>query len=329
MFFPRNFDVLSEDVPVIALVQHLLSQGWALRDDEPTAHTATSLKAIAPASVSIDRKHFLRCLVQLQKFLDNGLPDLPSHEVTAYYRLLLEATEPSTVPRGLTAKDLRAWDASRLTEGGNDAETDSSEPVTTILRPTAKAKPAARRREHANARATAAATEESLGRLLGIEEGLGESEAPPIPPQPSGTGAPPTPQAAGSLDAHLGTGATGAEDTAEVVKPPPCEPGMVFAVDNLTVTVQQFSPSALPGGRRGYTRYIVECPLHSTAEHCGCKKHRNAGANQCAKFGPWEPVAFVCVWAQMATDFESKSEHLRAKPQQKDIAQFMKLHGWI
>eukprot|EP00969_Alexandrium_andersonii_P008749 382484-Alexandrium_andersonii.AAC.1 len=75
---------------------------------------------------------------------------------------------------------------------------------------------------------------------------------------------------------------------------------MVFTVSNLTVTVQQHAENPAPGGRKGHTRYVVECPLASTPEHCGCKKHRNAGVKQCLMLGPWEPVAFVCVWASMA-----------------------------
>eukprot|EP00969_Alexandrium_andersonii_P063686 2804597-Alexandrium_andersonii.AAC.1 len=45
----RNFGDIGEDIPVIALLQHLLSCGWTLSDDEPLAHTAATPKLIAPA----------------------------------------------------------------------------------------------------------------------------------------------------------------------------------------------------------------------------------------------------------------------------------------
>ena len=112
-------------------------------------------------------------------------------------------------------------------------------------------------------------------------------------------------------------------------KPPSTEWGDQFVVDGLVFKVDVWPLSPPPDGRRQYTRYKVNCPLASESPaHYKCQKSRSVGPAQC-ELGPWEPVAFLCLWAHQCGHCSDKSEHSRFVPKRAAIREYMVSRDWI
>ena len=82
------------------------------------------------------------------------------------------------------------------------------------------------------------------------------------------------------------------------------------------------------GDARGqfYERIIVDCQC---AHHTGprCRKRRNTGATQTAKFGPFEPYAFLGAWLLAGPRFATRSAHVKFHPSEADVQSYMHTHG--
>ena len=60
-----------------------------------------------------------------------------------------------------------------------------------------------------------------------------------------------------------------------------------------------------------------------------CKKQRTLSAGHSARFGKFEPLAYLGCWLLGAEAVGSRSEHRDFVPDVEDIEEFMKLQGWM
>ena len=85
-----------------------------------------------------------------------------------------------------------------------------------------------------------------------------------------------------------------------------------------------------PGTPGHYRRYTTVCPLARTG-HCAvnaCGKRRNCGSTQMGSLGPAAPEAFLMVWRERASAFQSKAEHQRWSPTWSEVRRYMLAQNW-
>ena len=86
--------------------------------------------------------------------------------------------------------------------------------------------------------------------------------------------------------------------------------------------------------RRGvdhpYTRFYINCPLGKCRHAQGtCGKYRGLGPMLTATHGPKESWAFLGVWAARAADYPNKDEHMRFRPSDRAVRDYLASKGML
>ena len=315
----RNFGDSDADIPTLVCLQELLRSGWSLGTEEPAMHDAFSVRCIRRA-LKVHSKYLLRCLINLDQLLASGLGGLLSGEKWEYYFLVLGSPEPRSVPVGLSSKAYRA-----LMRGDPIGDHVAPEPVCDR----------ARGESDSASSSVVMFTEGSVRRSVRSRRSRGSKETIEDIVFPMGrpTEAATAPKKGSSKASAEPAGVSPAGPSSSGPWKPPLPPstewGDQFVVDELVFKVDVWPLSPPPDGKRQYTRYKVSCPLASARpEHNKCHRSRSVGPAQC-ELGPWEPVAFLCLWAKQCGQCSGKSEHSRFVPKRSAIREYMLSKNWI
>ena len=257
---------------------------------------------------------FFRCLLILDELLATGLQGLPNDQRWEFYYLVLRSPCPQSVPLNLSADEYKST-AHRASVGDSDSSEASGSPILTEagydgqLQERSPRMPVAKRPR---------INDEGIDSLIAGAQIRGGAHS----AERSGQCAVPSPSVQPVIPATDGQWLP--------PPPPPSEHGMQFTVDHLTFSVVRWPVVPSSDGRAQRTRFFVQCPLagHVTG-HSDCKKYRNASDSHCRAFGPWEPVAYLVLWAGQCNRHLVKAEHLRAIPSATDIRDFMRSKNWI
>ena len=310
--------------PAIVLVDALVSTGW-IAGTEPRRHTPASHRIVAIGD-PIQQRHYLQCLLLIQDLWDTGMPTgLPSGQHPKYYELVMQATEPQTVPADLDGPGYAAWQANRAVQPREAASQppDPDAPVGSLAgkRAGATADAAAKRRRGGQHAAGAADTGDALWRPMPRPEVQAQEQAASGSQGRAPTGPrAPAAMAAADIDMPIGD-----------IAPQPRRPH----ADSAPLCIEGVIVGREDRGRIGdtgaYRRIMVTCPS-SIAGHCGktsCAKCRGVGLTQVAEFGPNEPYAFLGVWLAARDRFADRAAHMQYTPTREEVGEYMRAQGWM
>ena len=287
---------------VLIIMRLLGRQGWR-RGPMPAFHTETSEKTFGRDRF-VQRKAYLQCLVVLDQLRQRGLAELSSSQPIGYYRLRLHSKLPGDVPICQKSDDYFAILNGHIARGSAEHVA-----IETIV-------------------AQASDAEEEQGFQISFDDRVSEAE-------------PRTPNAGSPGEniplADIGHGS--AIQLQQVFQVPAVDSGgiVINAVQPGQYAVVlpnvRYEEHMLPGQCGHYRRLIVMCPLaecrHREAGQSGCQKKRNIGHRQTMMLGSREPEAFLGAWAAAASQFDTRSAHVRWQPPVSAVREFMARHGWL
>lgn len=310
------------------MIERLTRGGWA-RGQAPALHDATTARIFGQDKFAT-KKNYLQCLLAENLLRQRGLSALPSGQSSWYYRAVLSAERPAGVPRDGTAKVYKALvcgdgqgkeAAGDGGQGGrfaicdisaSDGSSDSDDSMLPFSLPGALA-----REESAVVSDNDAPARLAAGPSMGP---IGQSPD-DMPCRPL-RGASSSSSETQSISDDIGQ---------EVVSFGP--DGQLLPLIgarsplNECIRVEEHLRPGTPGH---YRRYTTVCPLARTG-HCAviaCGKRRNCGASQMGSLGPAAPEAFLMVWREQASAFQSKAEHQRWSPTWAEVRRYMVAQGW-
>lgn len=74
---------------------------------------------------------------------------------------------------------------------------------------------------------------------------------------------------------------------------------------------------------KDYDRLTVHCRVHGSR----CFKKRAIGAAQQVPLGPWQPIAFLAVWASQGASMAGQRDHVQFKPTLEQQRAWLTAHG--
>jgi hypothetical protein len=81
-----------------------------------------------------------------------------------------------------------------------------------------------------------------------------------------------------------------------------------------------------------YLRLGVACPYKASLHKCGkhaCHKWRGLGAAQTGRRGRLDTIGYLGTWVSRADTFADKASHMRFRPSDEQIDQWLQKHGYI
>jgi len=288
--------MLSDEVPVVAILKCLSLRGWSV-GPPPAFHVIDSPKHFGTANF-VKFRHYLQCLVDIDKIWQRGLTMLSSQQPALYYQCVLAAAAPCAVATNKSDvyyKSLLGSDAEPVPI--KDIDSDSSDPVLPSGPIPAK-KP-----RLGTARA-------SMSQLTSV---------PDTPKQQVDSG----------HAAHEVAAAPSEAAKQNSMDPVPHSEGlsddMPIAMDTEVDAVYVPWPTGQlvtvdchlrPGDVGHYKRLLIKCPLTGCTHfgHNVCQKYRSLSHAHMATFGPREPEAYLIAWAEAASSFTDRASHMRHRP---------------
>jgi hypothetical protein len=327
----------------LTCMETLLASGWA-SGHPPAMHTANSEKMFTTKDAVRD-VFYMRCLLRLSDLLVNHPDGIPSGANQRVYRGILDEAN-GRQPRGNPRAE-SVWDSESANE--SDAVADV-EMVDQVAEPDAEANsvfediadveaPLPKRQRiaaNADARKVGRAPRTPLVSCPkwpnpsshdahGVDANGSTPPNPSVNSQPSSNGVP----AANADQVETGLQSTSTD--------PPQDAGQSTEANAewrplaMHLEEQRVTGDVNFGtDRRGqtYCRIIVSCPC---AAHKGrkCQKKRNLGPAQCARFGQYEPYAFLGAWIMASARFATQAEHVKYEPTANEVEAYMVRKGWL
>ena len=327
---PRN--PLDDKTPTVLVIEHLRRAGWNI-GPAPLLHLADSPKFFGDDRFAV-RKKYLQCLVAQEPLRRKGLLALPSGESSWYYRAVLAADRPAAVPRGGKMADYKAMlegadaAAPALADrddlgvalalcDGSESDAGSDSPVSVHMVALQGSVPAgAPPSNEARHRLAAHGPLPAVASLAVVGGQAASSSAPPA-------------HSPGRVLSDRGQSEHDSDDSDGQLE------GLVAGAEaaprrqpeNACIHVEEHLAPGMPGH---YRRYTTVCPLAKTSHLSvvACGKRRNCGAAQMGRLGPAAPEAFLMVWRERASAFDTKAAHQRWSPTWAEVRRYMVDHGW-
>ncbi|MCP4242821.1 MAG: hypothetical protein GY772_19890 [bacterium] len=321
------WDVLASDTPAVVVLERLVDEGWSRATRPTPPHVPGGVKEFFAADL-VRRKPYLQCLLARERLFGAGLRSLPAQEMAGYYRCVLAASDPASVPCGQHAQAYsdrlaRLCDAQphgqgvqrALANAPADADADDVFVVGGLGAERVGggvAAASARARADQAPRTVEAIVEEVCWGLVPVGESGGAGGRGQGGSEPSAQ-----PSAANEEHIVLAGGPVSHATSRAPVREVEGRP--VFLEENA-------------GNSGYYRRYLVRCPLASGAHAEGsarCVKKRGTGFAQTRRFGQLEPVAFLGVWLRAASEFGTRAQHMAFVPPEASVEQYMREQGWL
>lgn len=273
----------------MVIIKALKATGWKFGTAVP-CHTLDT-PAIARQKDPVERKAYLQCLLFLPDIIGKGLAALSSKEVPLYYSCVLKSCSPGDIPVGRDRKFYLAL-MNGLTEPEAALHGDGHGDIIMT---------------HNKGSVMQSDEEEQTGSL--------DAEDPWHSAPIANAGGHEDPVTDDVLISHDGK---------------PQQPDLTELVPGLAIRLDERLKPGQPGH---YRRYVVRCP-HAACRHKfahpgrTCKKTRNIHVAQ-TKLGPYEPLAYLAVWARDAERHASADEHTKWRPSDEQVRAYMVEAGWL
>ena len=303
----KEWNCMDSSTPVFIIVRALIAEGWR-PGSAPKMHTCTSERLFG-VDHFVERKSYLQCLLAWKALVERGLQSLPSGKSQSYYTLVLHSDCPADVS---FARASALMQSAPVVYGRghhalplDDAAPDSSDDEVVIGQVQCSDPASAAGVVYGSSGATVPAYTTSVGALDSVVHAVAQERLQGA----SSRASPPVPIAATHKDRP---GCSSSDSDAAVIghlgergyKP-------LFRGEDLLFWVEEHG---CPGQRNHYTRLGVKCPLASCKHQRKgkpCMKYRNMHEDQQLILGPYEPEAYLRVWASMAGRANSASHHIR------------------
>jgi hypothetical protein len=323
----RSWTVMDAEYPAILLVKELVSQGWNRGEVvSHTPHNAPAKRLVAKKIV--ERKSYLRCLLVLHELFGRGLQELPVGAHETFYRCVLAARDPSTVPLRKKVQDY-----TKVLEEFGDQIVCVSAPNPRVLFPELSGERPPDEAVGVDATEGGGADPDDGNGGVGGDGGA-DRDGDAMPPdlgvggdadEDSDAGRPPSGQSS-SDDASSGDVAPVVGGSVSMLPPGWHEGDALMSLMPAMIDgnmVRQDNYYQLATGIH-YSRIGIACPMHESRGARGnkmkCFIWRNIGKDQRLGLDGVEgPVAFVTAWLRDGPNHLTRESHMRFKPAKDDV----------
>ena len=331
----RTWTITDVDTPAIIVAEHLHAQGWK-RGKTPQVHTAISPRLYMCKSI-LSQKAYLQCLAILDALFERGLPQLVTRKPMAYYKWLLSADNPASVPLFDTAQQYKALEHDGA-QGLPPAIQNGDEPQEHLvhgvvaetvpfltlddLPPTHGAASSSSRVPMAD-EGTAFYIE--VFQSLGAEpSGLACAQVDTVATHPNE----PTDAEETQHGTQLVPLSADAAQGSSVQRQKARRRGHILDAGELEGCPLKLEVWGNPTDRDYYKRYIAVCPFHSTDE-VKCWRKRNCGPGQTRLLGESEPKAFLGAWLCRAPLNTTRKDHMEEKTTNQQVKEYARRNGML
>lgn len=338
-----RLDDSPSSVPVYEMLRDLHRAGWK-RGQRTAPHTRDDGILVFDMPLNcVSMKLYYVCLRRLQTLLDQGLPNLATRQLVAYYEACLRCPNKDAVLPGLSALEykemIRSTNAGGIPEWHalEDVQADHSDCDPDVELQLAIGDLGGSTDDGRRQQSVAECVPESVrGTTLPLgaggdvllssdsdrsESGAGDASAPrshrtslagSVPGIEQAAVAQPAPKRRRGDAGPFGCDALGLER--------PIFPDFILGVP---IRLERVAPA---GGRPPYQRLVVVCPL-SHSEHADqrvCGTSRKLGGRCTERFGTVEAVGFLGAWIERARECPDRMSHMLHKPSPEEVETFLR-----
>lgn len=328
----QHWDLEHPDTPAVVVLGALAKAGW--RRQELGGHHVPGGPRVFDVEDYVAMKPYLQCLATLDRLWGRGLLLLPRGETPWYYRCVLLAAQPNSVPLGQpqaiyrnlaghpadaggqSGGDSPANDVHELASRANDAqgrESDEDQALASLALPLAQSSQPAG---------------QPL-RELGAHSGQQDSEIYGLPSRQPTTGTSSTSSSSSSEPSTPSSFSAPSEEPMASLANPRRDPQPRPAVDTVEGVAILEDVHGVPGQPGHYRRLFARCPVasHNQPGQPACGKRRGTGPAQVSRFGQAEPLAYLGVWLREAGQFPTQKAHVAFRPAPARVQEYMTAHG--
>jgi hypothetical protein len=351
-----SWSIHDSSYPVYLMVQSLLAGGW--RAGRPQCpHTDISEKVFEKVDTWKVKSYF-RCLLCLSDLLLCGLPSLAVGQKEAYYRAVLVAKDKAAVVVGLSVREYMTM----VGDLGDDEEGLPSPPPLPVSMQAALSD--AVRSRKAAAVPMVLVGGQLPGKVGGMYLGGAEDddfdeddegmiganlEAVELVPEAGNMAGSDTPiakvpdhegddssssssSASSASGVAVGPGSSDDEDVAAALDQPARRKAPA-GVPTECLGVKVSHTCIVTSGGALHERLGLLCKhartIHLDTTKRECYKYRSMGVSQTARHGPVEAFGFLGVWLEAADRFNSRQKHMKFKPSDAEVDDFLGRHGLL